>query len=433
MKIEKATWTTDRTSVRLNMPLSKVDTEKRLVSGFATLDNTDTQGDVVEAAASTKAFARFRGNIREMHQPKAVGRLVEFKEDTFFDPKTEKFYSGIYATAYVSKGAQDTWEKVLDGTLTGFSIGGNILDADNEFDKAAGRTVRFVKDYELVELSLVDSPANQLANVFSIEKAADGTITSVSGFVSEVKINNVYWCPNCEIAKSSVEDGATCPNCGGEMNNVGWFELDESDDPAIRAQKVAEVIKESFSKATVVGNSDTIEGGANVADTNEEGVEKVITSEDVTPQEENEGGSDKAVEETPAAEETEKAADVSEVEVEEPDFEKMLEGVRAEVTSALGQSEEALTKALAGVESKIAELTETFTSQISELSSKHGELSEKFSGLNSQLAGVEKRVDSVVDETAVKKSGDLGGSKEDSLVKSKESKWGGKFFSVDSL
>jgi hypothetical protein len=57
-------------------PLAKVDVERRTVSGFATLDNVDKQADIVTTEASLKAFSKFRGNIREMHQPTAVGKMV---------------------------------------------------------------------------------------------------------------------------------------------------------------------------------------------------------------------------------------------------------------------------------------------------------------------------------------------------------------------
>ena len=60
-----------------------------------------------------KAFENFAGNIREQHDAKkAVGKMVDFKEDTYFDPETNKMYNGVYVSAYISKGAQDTWEKV---------------------------------------------------------------------------------------------------------------------------------------------------------------------------------------------------------------------------------------------------------------------------------------------------------------------------------
>ena len=163
--ISKAHWNSDGENLRLSMPFSKVDKERRIVSGFASLDNLDKQMDIVTAEASMAAFAKFRGNIREMHQPLAVGKMVNFKEDKYFDPDSKKFYRGVFVSAYVSKGAQDTWEKVLDGTLTGFSIGGRMNKWDDGYDEKSDSQIRIIKDYDLIELSLVDSPANQFANI----------------------------------------------------------------------------------------------------------------------------------------------------------------------------------------------------------------------------------------------------------------------------
>src|SRR6266542_1243176 len=132
-KIMKSKWIADSNKVRLSLPFAKIDQENRLVHGFATLDNADSQDDVVEAEASQRAFARARGNLREMHQPIAAGRMVSFSEEEFFDAETGMVHRGIYASAYVSKGAEATWEKVLDGTLTGFSIGGDILEQESRF------------------------------------------------------------------------------------------------------------------------------------------------------------------------------------------------------------------------------------------------------------------------------------------------------------
>jgi hypothetical protein len=109
--VSKAHWNSDGENLRLSMPFNKVDKERRIVSGFASLDNLDKQMDIVTSEASMNAFAKFRGNIREMHQPLAVGKMVNFKEDKYFDPETKKFYKGVFVSAYVSKGAQDTWGK----------------------------------------------------------------------------------------------------------------------------------------------------------------------------------------------------------------------------------------------------------------------------------------------------------------------------------
>ena len=224
------------------MPIAKVDKERRIVSGFATLDNLDRQGDVVPAEASVKAFEAFRGNIREMHQPKAVGKVVSFKEDKYFDSESKKFYNGIYVSAYVSKGAQDTWEKVLDGTLTGFSIGGEIHDSEKVYDEKLDKAYQVIKEYSLSELSLVDNPANQFANVLSIEKG------NVTGYLSKTFTENVFWCKNDDIVRMSEDSSTTCPQCNKTMNNIGFVESNDEDKASMVKAIVSDIKKNEIQK-----------------------------------------------------------------------------------------------------------------------------------------------------------------------------------------
>jgi Putative phage serine protease XkdF len=223
MELSKAHWSTKDGSVRLSMPINKIDVERRIVHGFATLDNLDKQGDVVPADASLRAFETFRGNIREMHDKKAVGKMVSFREDKYYDSQTQKFYNGIVVSAYVSKGAQDTWEKVLDGTLTGFSIGGVVKDSEDVYDENLGKAYQIIKEYELSELSLVDNPANQFANVFSIEKGEFG------GYLAKAQVENVFWCRADDIVRMSSDSSTSCPQCDKGMSNIGFVESNDMD------------------------------------------------------------------------------------------------------------------------------------------------------------------------------------------------------------
>ena len=227
MNISKAHWNMDGDNVRISMPFSKVDSEKRIVSGFATLDNLDKQNDIVTPEASKSAFSKFRGNIREMHQPKAIGKMVSFTEDKYFDPEAKKFYSGIYVSAYISKGAQDAWEKVLDGTYTGFSIGGKMNKWDDAYDEKMDSAVRIIKDYDLTELSLVDSPANQFANILSVQKV-DG-LDVVTGPDAETVFENVFWDKESGLVTLSEEEEMNSPINGLPMQNIGFVEKSDDD------------------------------------------------------------------------------------------------------------------------------------------------------------------------------------------------------------
>lgn len=233
------------------------------------------------------------------------------------------------------------------------------------------------------------------------------------------------------------------------MENIGWFEYAPGEDYAAKVQSVVE--EHTLSTVTKQDNPATNEGGVDVADEVTTPEENVQTPEAgsaapaVTPVAEegqaqsevdasNEAVADNAevaadsVEESaPAEGEVEKAADVSEVEVEEPDFAKMFGDLQAAITKSLETS----TEVTAGA---ITKVNETLDAKYSELSTKHDELTEKFNSVKAELDAVAKRVDSVEADTAVKKSGDLGGSTEDTLTKSKGTTgWNGHFLSTTDL
>jgi len=149
--------------LNLTFPIDMVKREERIVVGIATADNIDKAGDLIEFEASVEAFKNWTGNIREMHAPIAVGKAINYKPVKVKGADGVE-YNAMQVEAYISKGAQDTWEKVLDGTLRSFSVGGKILDKQIDAEKMfRGKPVNLIKKYELGELSLVDNPANPAA------------------------------------------------------------------------------------------------------------------------------------------------------------------------------------------------------------------------------------------------------------------------------
>ena len=241
--------------VRMSVPFSKVDESKRMVHGFATLDNLDKVDDIVLSSASMAAFEKFRGNIREMHEMKAVGRMISFRPETFYDAESGGVLNGIFVSTYVSKGAQDTWEKILDGTLTGFSIGAVVKKSRNKYDEDLDKIVRVIEEYELVELSLVDNPMNQLANVVSFEKGVQ------TGYISEVNSENVFFCRVHNVIQFSDGAFADCHQCGGPMSNIGFV---ESNDP--EKMMVAKAMLANIKNAPIVGDLVEFDEGVGIID-----------------------------------------------------------------------------------------------------------------------------------------------------------------------
>ena len=441
MIIEKSHWSSDGENLHLSIPFTKVNKENRTVSGFATLDNIDQTGDVVEAEASLKAFESFRGNIREMHGPIAVGKMISFKPETYYDEKSKKFYNGVYVTTYVSKGAQDTWEKCLDGTLTGFSIGGKIKKSDNEVNKATGEAVRFIKEYDLVELSIVDSPANELCNIFSIEKMNGKMV--YKGIATNVVTENIFYCQESNTVFLSTEKTFDSPISGSPMEIIGWVE--KSD---VNKSNEVQKILDSFKKSRLsLPDTQTIAKQANAEGGNEvsENTETTAVVEETAPVVEETTAP--AVEETPVVEDApaeeaaaedapadtvEKAADVSEVMVDEPDFAKMLGDLKGFFSETLNKASEANAAQVVEIKSTVDAFSKSVDSRITEMAEQHNALSKAVEDIKNTIDGVQKRVDAVEGETAIKKSSDLGGSQE--VIKKSKSKWNGTFLgSVSDL
>ena len=243
-EILKAHFESDDNNLRFTMPIAKVDEERRVVSGFATLDNIDRQGDKLLSEASRQAFENFRGNVRLMHQPIPAGKLISFRENSFYDPKTAKSYSGVFVDAYISKGAENIWQMVLDGTLTGFSIGGKIVDSEAGMDDETEQPIRIVKKYELMELSLVDSPANQFANILSIQKVNDEIVTT--GIATGFSVENIFWCKDDEIAITESYELAECVMCHKSMDIIGWVESEDSDKDNEIAKAVGSIMQKKM-------------------------------------------------------------------------------------------------------------------------------------------------------------------------------------------
>ena len=424
--INKAHWSTEGDNVRLSMPFAKVDKERRIVSGFATLDNLDRQNDIVTTDASLKAFSKFRGNIREMHQPSAVGKMVAFKEDKYFDPESKKFYSGVFVSAYVSKGAQNAWEKVLDGTYTGFSIGGRMNKWDDGYDEKMDKPIRVIKDYDLVELSLVDNPANQFASIISIEKV-DG-VDVLKGSAADIVVENVFWDKDSGLVMVSENETEVSPTSGQAMKNIGFVEKndDEKTDmikflvdsaKGISTTEIQKEVSPMTNETTAVVEDVEVAPEATDVDTVTKSVE---------------------VEEAPVAETTEAAEAVVETELAKSDevAEATEEIVKSDevVVNAVAEIKETLASAFGDLAATIKSLNEetmkVVQAQVAELSKSITDVSKEVKNVKESNAEFGKRVDAVEQDTAFRKSGDLGEIVQEPEMVQK-SLWGGRFLATD--
>ena len=434
MIINKAHWMTSGDSVRLSMPIGKVDIERRMVSGFATLDNVDKQGDIVTTESSIEAFKNFRGNLREMHQPSAVGKIVSFKEDKYFDPNDKKFYSGVYVSAYVSKGAQNAWEKVLDGTYTGFSIGGNIKSWDDAYNEDMDKTIRVIKDYDLFELSLVDSPANQFANIVSIEKKDGQNV--IDGMLSKVETENIFYDAETGMVMVSDSEIATHPVTQKQMQNIGFVEKGDKDK--------LDMIKFLVDSAKGIRTIKITKEVNPMTETTEAAVDAVVEDVEVAPEAQPAAveNTDAVAEDATVAEEAvvEKSDDGSADSVvveknttEEEIVEKTTDStndVKEEIAKAVSDINSSLTNAFGDIAATIKSLNEQVAQVTKSLEVVSGEVNQIKGGFNE----FGKRVDAVEHDTAFRKSGDLGEIvQEFPEMRTQKSLWGGRFLTNADL
>ncbi len=134
------------------IPITRIDANTWEVEGVLSNEQVDTFGTVFDYDSMKRAVnERWHGNVREQHDPKkAIGKSVF----AFCDDDQRQ----VVVRARISKGAPDTWQKVLDGVLCGYSIG--AANAKTETRMIGDKTVPVYKDFDLAEISLVDAPSN---------------------------------------------------------------------------------------------------------------------------------------------------------------------------------------------------------------------------------------------------------------------------------
>lgn len=343
-----------------------IDSSQRIVVGFATLDNLDSSNDIVTAEASMRAFEQFHGNVRLMHESRPVGKVISSQPAVYFDPVTGEEHSGIQVSVRISKAAEDVWTMCQDGTLSGFSIGGEVLKASKVYSEQYGKAVKYIDDYRLTELSLVDSPANAFANITAIKKSSDSYIEEGDQFYTTGKFSKVF-----EIKTE-----------GGNTMTIKKS-IDETNDSGEIAEETNEVT-EAESKPEEDQVQEVVEAEEKTAEDNPQ--------EDAANEEANE-------EETPGEEEkpAEDSLDIDEI------VGRVLEDIKAYLTESSAE----LTQKLLEVNENLQKVLTT-QSEISDDLQKTKELTTKSldRDYSENLGEIEKRLEKISSATAIRKSVD---------------------------
>jgi len=157
--------------------------EQRVVVGYASSERIDGQNDIVDSEALQQALDDYMqwANLREMHQPKAVGKVLQatpVKGKIRLSDGTV-LVNPLRIIAKIVD--EDAWQKVKSGILKGFSIGGKVLNSVTQ--KVNGKDVRRITGLSLNEISLVDRPANPDARIVMMKRDSSMTQDDVAKMV----------------------------------------------------------------------------------------------------------------------------------------------------------------------------------------------------------------------------------------------------------
>jgi len=231
-----------------NLTAKRGDDGFMYVKGLATDDTLDLDQQVCDPKWLSKAMPAWMeiGNVREMHQSKAVGKATEMTQTG----------TGFVVTAKVVD--PQAALMVEEGIYTGFSVGIKGARVVKDEKAPGGRII----DGTIVEVSLVDRPANPSC-VVEIAKSVNGTLvkgtavedikkaespamnaeavmTEEPGLDKEVlNRDEPFFCRACSgTGKKSNVEGNTqetdCDVCGGTGEQPeGRAEFDEPNRPSI--------------------------------------------------------------------------------------------------------------------------------------------------------------------------------------------------------
>jgi len=313
---------------------------------------------------------------------------------------------------------------------------------DDAYDEKADKPIRVIKEYDLVELSLVDSPANQFANIMSVEKV-DG-LDVVKG--DETVLENVFYDKEYGIVLLSEEETVMSPVTGTEMKNIGFVE--KTDSEKINMMKFlvdsAKGINTSKINKEVSPMTENTEIVAEVIET-EVAVE--VTKSEVAP--EADANTQEVTKAAPCADcgkamdacECDSKADAKEEEAEDkkPMAPKSDEVVAEAVAEAVTETNDGLEKAFSDlvltVKSLQAEVEMLKSTKVDVETAKTS-----FEAVAKDIATAAntfnefgKRVELVEQDTAFRKSGDLGEIVQNQPETVEKSLWGGSFLKTADL
>lgn len=150
----------------------KEDGNRRTFWGVASAEVIDKEGELIPLSAmenTIKDYIKRGGPLTLQHSNRIIGRVVDYKTDEEDGVKRLLVKGEIHSGYDVD---DETWEAIKSGDLPGLSIGFEKKDSKTVCDSEGCYTL--TKDINLYEISAVDNPANQEAEILAVNHSAKG-------------------------------------------------------------------------------------------------------------------------------------------------------------------------------------------------------------------------------------------------------------------
>lgn len=164
------------------------------IEGYGSVfGNRDFHGDVIVPGAfrETLAARKARGSLPPMYMqhgaflgadPRPVGVWTAMEEDE----------RGLKVAGYLvgldTETGRYNLAQIRDGAMRGLSIGYRVPKGGASYGDKPGEPRRRIKTIELHEVSVVDDPANHLAQIDSLKSASAGQIDDVASLAAAVDL-----------------------------------------------------------------------------------------------------------------------------------------------------------------------------------------------------------------------------------------------------
>jgi len=279
-----------------------------IVSGFFTSDNKDAVGDIITKDATQRAIPSYKewGNIRFMHKPEPIGKVLKIGE-------SDGMLWNEMEIKVVDKKAINLVEEEI---MTAFSVG-IMIDWDDIEELDDGGWI--ISDYSMVEISLVDHPANYDAKLGKQVLSGDKSELRLKGFAIDVSTD------------ANIEG-----NGSEKMADIEILETVGSDSTGEEVIEAVEVVELSIDLTEIV-EEEVVEEDEVLDEAIEEEVEDAVEVEEAVP------STDEEIEEISLSVE----ADIERVlEEEDAEIEEEVEEEVIEESTDLAESEDDAEKRL---------------------------------------------------------------------------------------